>query len=191
MKLVVGLGNPGKEYIGTRHNLGWEVVSAFAEVCAAKFEDKSRFHARIAEINRTGEKALLILPQTYMNLSGEALQAVTSFYKVSLSDILVVHDEMDYPVGQLAFCAQAGPAGHNGIRSIQERLGTDRVARLRLGIDRPRGRLPVEDYVLQPFSSEETKSIETVITQAVQAIHEWLDVGTDKVMNIWNRKRPT
>lgn len=189
MKLIVGLGNPGNEYAHTRHNIGWDAVTALAEKLQAPFQTKERFKAEIAEARMGEEKLLLVRPITYMNRSGEAVEAILSFYKLERSDLLVVHDEMDYPLGKMAFCAQAGPAGHNGIVSIQGSLGTDVVSRLRLGIGRPVGHIPKEDYVLQPFSAEEQKTKNEVLLSAVAAIEDWQAQTIEKTMNKWNGSR--
>lgn len=186
MKLIVGLGNPGREYDHTRHNIGWDAVTALAEKLSTSFQEKSRFQSEIAEGRLNEEKILLIRPLTFMNRSGEAVEAILSFYKIDLADVLIVHDEMDYALGRLAFCAQAGPAGHNGIRSVQERLGTETISRLRLGIERPAGQLPKEDYVLQPFSTDEEDLVKEVLKQSITAMEEWVERGISKAMNKWN-----
>ncbi len=188
MKLIVGLGNPGKEYDHTRHNIGWDAVTALAQKIGTSFQEKSRFQSEVAEGRLNEEKILLVRPLTYMNRSGEAVEAVLSFYKIDLVDVLVVHDEMDYGLGRLAFCAQAGPAGHNGIRSIQERLGTETVARLRLGIGRPVGQLAKEDYVLQRFRADEEVLVDEVLKQSLTAMEDWVEFGINKAMNKWNVK---
>ncbi|MBP6944600.1 aminoacyl-tRNA hydrolase [Patescibacteria group bacterium] len=190
MKLIVGLGNHGQEYAYTRHNIGWDAVTLLGQKNGVKFQTKSRFQAEIAELSINSEKILLVRPLTYMNRSGEALKAVMSFYKVDLSQVLIVHDEMDYALGKQAFCAQAGPAGHNGIRSIQEQLGTEQGARLRLGIGRPTGQLPKEEFVLQRFSGEEQPIVEKILSSSVNAMEDWIKHGTEKAMNIWNAVRP-
>lgn len=186
MKIIVGLGNHGGEYAHTRHNIGWDAVTCLAEKHAAVFREKARFQAEIAEFLFGDEKILLLRPLTYMNRSGDALTSATSFYKVDPSDVLIVQDEMDYGLGKQAFCAQGGAAGHNGIRSIQEMLGTEQIARLRLGIGRPSGQLPKEEFVLQRFSLEEQPTVDKVLAASVSAMEDWIEQGTDRVMNAWN-----
>lgn len=186
MKLIVGLGNHGQEYAYTRHNIGWDAVTLLAQKNGVQFQTKSRFQAEIAELSLQSEKILLVRPLTYMNRSGEALGALLAFYKADHSQVLVVQDEMDYVLGKQAFCAQGGPAGHNGIRSIQEQLGTEQIARLRLGIGRPTGQLPKEEFVLQRFAKEEQPVVEQVLSSSVKAMEDWIEQGTVKAMNTWN-----
>ncbi len=190
MKLIVGLGNHGQEYAYTRHNIGWDAVTLLAHKNGVQFQTKSRFQAEIAELSLQSEKILLVRPLTYMNRSGEALGALLTFYKADRSQVLIVQDEMDYVLGKQAFCAQAGPAGHNGIRSIQEQLGTEQIARLRLGIGRPTGQLPKEEFVLQRFAKEEQPVVEQVLSSSVKAMEDWIEQGTERVMNIWNAPKP-
>ena len=186
MKLIIGLGNYGATYAHTRHNIGWDAVTQFATGLQASFVEKSRFHAELAEGRVGEEKVLLVHPLTYMNRSGEAVQALVQFYKMEIKDVLIVQDEMDYQVGQLAFSLDAGPAGHNGIISIQESLGTKAIPRLRLGIGRPIDSIAKEDYVLQSFSAEEKESIEKILTQAEEAMRDWCKEGIERAMNEWN-----
>jgi peptidyl-tRNA hydrolase, PTH1 family len=188
MKLIVGLGNPGKKYEHTRHNVGWDTMRRFADAHQALFQTKPDFKAEIAEIRLNNEKVLLALPHTFMNLSGEAVQTIAHYYKIPIEQILIVQDEMDYDVGRMALVAQAGPAGHNGIVSIQEALGTDKIARLRIGIGRPQAPIAKEDYVLQPFAKEEQETIDKVIGQAVEATKDWIMHSTEHTMNAWNGK---
>jgi PTH1 family peptidyl-tRNA hydrolase len=182
MKLIVGLGNPGKEYEGTRHNVGFRVLDALAE---SPFTLESKFKAEVSEYRIGTEKVLLAKPTTFMNLSGDAVQALKSFYKIENQDILVIQDEMDHPTGVFTFSINAGPAGHNGIHSIQERLGTKEIARLRIGIGRPSVGTK-EDFVLTRFSKEEEASISSREADLVQAVKDWITQGLTKTMNVWN-----
>ena len=186
MKIIVGLGNMGKEYAHTRHNIGWDVVSAWAEKLGVGFQEKERFQAELAEGRIGAEKVLLLKPLTYMNLSGQAVRSVCDFYTLDLSDVLIVHDEMDYPFLKLAFCAEGGAAGHNGIRSIQECFGSEKIARLRVGIGRPIDAIAKEDYVLQRFSADERLKVQEVIDRAVLALADWCALGIERAMNKWN-----
>lgn len=186
MKLIVGLGNPGKEYAHTRHNIGWDAVSAWAEKLGAAFQEKARFQGEVAEARVGEEKILLLKPTTYMNLSGQSVRAVCDFYKIVLEDVLIVHDEMDYALGKIAFCAEGGAAGHNGIRSLQEVFGTEKITRLRLGIGRPVAPLSKEDYVLQRFSVEEAPLVQEVIPRSIAATEDWCGLGVGRAMNKWN-----
>jgi peptidyl-tRNA hydrolase, PTH1 family len=138
MKLIIGLGNPGNEYATSRHNAGFMVVETLAD--GATWASMPKLRADIAKIKTSfflGQTILLAKPTTFMNLSGEALRAISSYYKIAPEDILVIHDEMDLSPGSLAFLAKGGPAGHNGIISIHEQMGRTDIARLRLGVGRP------------------------------------------------------
>ena len=182
MKLIVGLGNPGKEYAGTRHNIGFRVLDALAD---SSFNDESKFKSEISEMRVGSEKVILAKPTTFMNNSGEAVQALKSFYKLEDGDILIIQDEMDYMPGVFAFSFGNGPAGHNGIASIQERLATRDFARLRIGIGRPTVGTK-EDFVLTKFSDEEEKKIASREKDLLQASKDWVSQGLTKTMNVWN-----
>lgn len=182
MKLIVGLGNPGTEYDGTRHNIGFRVLDSVAET---PFKNESKFKAEISEMRVGSEKVILAKPTTFMNLSGDALQALKSFYKLENSDILIVHDEMAFPVGRFAFTVGASPAGHNGVASIQERLGSKDIPRLRIGIGRPTIGTK-EDFVLTRFTPEEHAIIDTLLSDFRLSTFDWVSLGIDKSMNIWN-----
>lgn len=187
MKLILGLGNYGRAYDHTRHNAGWDAVTMLAKTLDTDgFREKEEFRADIAEAYLREEKILLVRPQTYMNHSGTAALAIKQFFKIPLEHILIVHDEMDYAVGKFAFTKSGGPAGHNGVASIQERLGTQDIARLRIGIGRPVPPLAKEDFVLQPFSPEEAAVLKDVFPSAEKAIQDWAAEGIDAAMNSWN-----
>lgn len=182
MKLIVGLGNPGKEYDGTRHNIGFAVLDVLA---TAPYKKEVKFKSAISELRLGDEKVLLVKPITFMNLSGEAVQALKSFYKLEDADILVIHDEMDFAPGTFQFSVGSGPAGHNGVESIQERLGTKNVARLRIGIGRPAGGTK-EDFVLTKFGTEESKLMKEALKKTTEAAKMWMKEGLTKTMNVWN-----
>ena len=158
MKLIVGLGNPGKKYETTRHNVGFRAVEAAARELGGEFRMEEQFSAEIAEIARPGaEKIILAKPQTFMNASAKAVETLMNFYKVSPSDILIVHDEIDLPLGKTRVSRGSGAAGHRGVSPVLEVTGAQDTVRVRLGIeDRTVLRQPnTEDYVLQNFSAEE------------------------------------
>ncbi len=191
MKLIIGLGNPGKEYEHTRHNIGWDVVTATVISHSSldirhSFKTKKDFQAEVAEAMIEGEKVLFIHPLTFMNESGRTIIALKQFYKVDFSDILIVHDDMDFAVGEMVFAKKAGDAGHNGVASIQEKLGTTDVPRLRLGIGRPIAPMQKEDFVLQKFPVDEKDAVEKMIHSATSALKTWITEGLDKAMNKWN-----
>lgn len=190
MKFIFGLGNPGKKYAGTRHNVGWDVVTLAAEeLRAAEFQNKNVFKAELTEARVGEEKILFVHPLTFMNLSGDSVRAILNFYKGETQDVLIVHDEMDFPLGTFALVAEAGPAGHNGVSSIQESLGTRSIARLRFGIGRPVPPMAGEAFVLLPFLAEERTAIEKTKHQAALAILDWIKLGTAAAMNKWNQKK--
>lgn len=138
MKLIVGLGNPGPEYALTRHNIGFLVVDAFNEIHNNGGRWRSEHKALTSKLRLKDEQVLLVKPQTFMNLSGQAVSALLGFYNIPISDLLVVQDEVDLKFGEMKFVKKRGPGGHNGIRSVTEQLGTDDYARLRLGVEKLR-----------------------------------------------------
>lgn len=187
MKLIIGLGNPDKKYKDTRHNVGARVV----ELLAKKLEltwgmDKKR---RAETASTVTEEAAIILakPTIFMNESGDTAQALMHYYKVSLNDLLVIHDEMDFPAGKIAFLAQGGPAGHKGITNIQERLKSEAFNRLRIGIGRPTPPIKMEDWVLSSPKGEEKEKINAAVRLADDAVLDWIADGISKVSSKWNR----
>ncbi|MFA6428949.1 MAG: aminoacyl-tRNA hydrolase [Patescibacteria group bacterium] len=187
MKLIIGLGNPGKEYAHTRHNVGWDAVTAFAEQAQAPaFQPNKDFRAEITDAVVNETKVLFACPLTFMNLSGEAVQKIAHYYHIEPKDILVVHDEMDYELGIFAFMKKGGSAGHNGVSSVQEMMATDEIARLRIGIGRPLPPMKKEDFVLQHFSKEEQAIVDHTLERTRFAMTAWLDNGIDHAMNEWN-----
>lgn len=185
-KMIVGLGNPGLRYARNRHNVGFQIVDALAAKHGLGF-DKRQFKALIASGVIDGQRVLLVKPQTFMNLSGEAVQPLVSYYKVELPDLMVVFDDMDLPLGTIRLRPFGGAGGHNGMKSIIARLGSNRFPRLRVGIDRPPGRMDPAAYVLQDFSSEEEAIMAQVRDRAVRALETWLTAGIDAAMNAFNR----
>lgn len=184
MKLVVGLGNPGTEYENTRHNAGFLALDQFAKQKELIFKKDLKRKSEIVKTRIGDTEVILAKPTTYMNLSGDAVQALLSFYKVATNDLLIVQDEMDLEPGSLAFKAKGGDAGNNGIASIQERLATKEVSRLRVGIGRPTAHIPTEDWVLGKMTSETKKTCK----KAGDAIEQWVTEGMANAMNVWNRK---
>lgn len=184
MKIIVGLGNPGKRYHGTRHNVGFAVVDAFAEAPNTT-GFTSRFDSQLAERYENSDKVLLVKPETFMNLSGRAVRQVLDFYQVEPTDLLVVCDDINLPLGKLRFRARGTHGGHNGLRDIQNHLGTTEYSRLRIGVDSP----PEEgaiDHVLGRFRPAEKPVIEDAIAQAVQGAALWLREGIQQCMNEYN-----
>src|SRR6202051_1145261 len=168
MKLGVGLGNPGKRSEGTRHNVGFVVVDALAKGSGVgSFQD--RFDADLAEWHEAGEKILLMKPQTFMNLSGRSVRQAVDFYQIDLADVLVVCDDMSLPLGKLRFRARGTHGGHNGLRDIQNHLGTTAYGRLRIGVGAPPEDEAV-DYVLGRFRASEKPLIADAVQAAVQGV---------------------
>jgi len=180
MKVVVGLGNPGKRYDKTRHNVGFAVVDSLA--AGGRFQ--SRFQADAAEILEGDQKVLLLKPQTFMNLSGRCVREAVDFFHVELADLLIVCDDINLPLGKLRFRPKGTHGGHNGLRDIQNHLGTTDYPRLRIGVDSP-GEDAV-DHVLGRFRPGELPVIEEAVADAVEAIVCWIRNGIDKSMNQYN-----
>jgi PTH1 family peptidyl-tRNA hydrolase len=184
MKLVVGLGNPGKKYAGTRHNVGFAVVAALAEGPGVS-AFQNRFDARVAEWIEGDEKVLLLAPETYMNLSGRSVRQAVDFYQVPADNLLVVCDDINLPLGKLRFRARGTHGGHNGLRDVQNHLGTTEYSRLRIGVGAPPEEGTV-DHVLGRFRPSEKPVIEEAIRMAVEGAVLWVHQGIQKCMNQYN-----
>ncbi|MCS7047544.1 MAG: aminoacyl-tRNA hydrolase [Gemmataceae bacterium] len=185
MKLVVGLGNPGKRYDGTRHNVGFAVVDALAAGPGVS-PFQRRFESQIAEFHDDGQKVLLQKPETFMNLCGRAVRQAVDYYQLPLSELLVVCDDLNLPLGKLRFRAKGSHGGHNGLRDIQNHLGTTAYARLRIGIDAPPEPDGAVDYVLGRFRPSEQPVIAEAIAVAVQGVMLWIRAGIGPCMNQYN-----
>jgi PTH1 family peptidyl-tRNA hydrolase len=184
MKLVVGLGNPGKRYAGTRHNVGYAVVDLLAESPHAS-RWHSRFQAQVAELREDSGRVLLVKPETFMNLSGRCVREVMQFYQVSPEDLLVVCDDINLPLGRLRFRARGSHGGHNGLRDIQNHLGTIEYSRLRIGVGSP-GAGDAVDFVLGRFGPTDQAVMEEAVRTAAQAVLVWVERGTEACMNQYN-----
>ena len=189
MKIICGLGNPGRESARHRHNIGFQVVEALCARWKAPFTSH-KFEAELATASFAGDKVLLLKPQTFMNISGQALAAAARFYKVGVEGVLVVHDELDLPFGRLQLKPGGGSGGHNGLKSIAESWGEQDYARLRFGVGRPPGPGPdrVVGHVLSNFSTEEQPQLPALIARAVEGCERWARDGMQKAMNAFNRK---
>ena len=188
MKLIVGLGNPGKEYEGTRHNAGFMAVMHLAAERGLEWKNEPRRHAKIAQDSVNDETLLLAMPQTFMNESGSSVQGFAAFFHIATEDILIVHDEMDLEPGRIAFIGKGGHAGHNGVRDIQEKLGTSEISRLRIGVGRPTPPIAKEDWVLMKPKGDEKDAMADGVEQASQAIITWAEQGLTAAMNEWNQR---
>ena len=188
MKLVVGLGNPGKQYEKTKHNIGFMVVDAIADsVPHTPWREEQR--AEVCSITVAGEKVLLVKPQTFMNVSGESVGPLMRYYKIDPSDVYCIYDDMGLPVGKLRIRPNGSSGGHNGIKSLISHLGTENCPRFRVGIGRPLPQWTVIDHVLAPFSEESQEKVQKGIKDTVKAVLGTLEVGIDKGMNQFNPKR--
>jgi len=183
MKTVVGLGNPGSRYRGTRHNVGYAVVDLLAEgPNAGRFH--GRFQALVAETREGAEKVMLVKPETFMNLSGKCVRQIVDFYQLSLQDLLIVCDDFNLPLGKLRARARGTHGGHNGLRDVQNHLGTTEYARLRIGVGSPREE--ALDHVLGRFAASERPAIDEAIAKAAQAVLAWIEQGIEACMNRFN-----
>lgn len=185
MKVIVGLGNPGPQYAETRHNIGFLLVDLLAETLQLEFRPK--FQGLLAEGVVAGERLFLLKPQTFMNLSGRSVSELTHFYKVPVEDVLIVHDDMDLPLGKIRLRPQGSAGGHNGIRSILAELGTEKFWRLKLGVGRPPRDWDPARYVLAPFPEEEIQALEDVLGRAEKATQLWLKGEIERAMNLYHR----
>jgi PTH1 family peptidyl-tRNA hydrolase len=180
MKAIVGLGNPGSQYAGTRHNIGFMVVDRLAQESAAA-SPKSRFKSLVTETTIGGEKVILLKPQTYMNASGDAVRLMGGWYKLYADEILIVLDELDLPFGTLRLRERGSAGGHNGLSSVIQQLGTNEFPRLRVGIGR--GRSSAITQVLSKFSVDEQRELPAVVDNAVEACRIWVQEGAVPAMN--------
>lgn len=183
MKAIVGLGNPGTQYAGTRHNIGFMVVDRIATLHNAPAA-KSRFKSLVTEVTIGTEKVVLLKPQTYMNLSGDAVRLMGSWYKLYADEILIVLDELDLPFGTLRLRERGSAGGHNGLTSVIQQVGTSEIPRLRVGIGR--GRASAKAQVLSKFSPDEQAELPFVISQAVDGCTIWVQDGAVAAMNVIN-----
>lgn len=185
MKLVVGLGNPGRKYQATRHNIGFEVLSNLARRYAVG-SPRNNFQGEIIEADLRGTRALLLWPQTYMNRSGTSVVQARDFYKLENEQLLVVCDDFNLPLAKLRFRARGSSGGQKGLQDIIRALGTEEFARLRVGIGQPPESWDPVDFVLGRFSKEERAEVEHLVVQAADAVVEWAAEGIETCMNRHN-----
>ena len=184
MKIIIGLGNPGKKYSGTRHNIGFRVIETLA--CRYQIErEVSKFDGLIAQLRIKNERVLLVKPLTFMNLSGKTVQPVVNFYKINLDDLMVVYDDMDLTPGTIRIRPGGGTGGHKGLASITARLNSTEFPRMRIGIGRPPD--DTIDWVLGRFSPAEAILMKETMERAADALETWVIEGLDKTMNIYNQ----
>lgn len=186
MKLIFGLGNPGRDYKNTRHNIGFSLLDYIADKKGFSF-DKEKFNASILEYNYNGEKVIFIKPLSYMNLSGSVVAKFVSFYKVDIKDILIIHDDLDMNFGRIKIVFNSSSGGHNGIKDIESMLGTKAYARLKIGIAK-NNEIETRDYVLGKFSTEELKILDNVYDKLSSVIDDFCDLSLDRLMSKYNNK---
>ena len=184
MKIVVGLGNPGAQYANTPHSVGFETVDAIAADLGAAWEEKRQFKALLARGVFAGQSVILVKPQTFMNLSGESVAPIVRYSNATPDDLLVIQDDIDLPVGRMRIRKGGSCGGHNGIRNVIERLGTNGFVRLKIGVGKDREN--VIGHVLGKFDPETRKTIDVVIAEAVKAVASILSNGPDRAMNAYN-----
>jgi len=186
MKLVVGLGNPGTQYAATRHNAGFDVI---AELVRRTSPGKAlaKFSSVIREVFAADSKVLLVTPTTFMNRSGEAVQQIVHFYQIEPQDVAVVCDDINLPLGRIRWRASGSAGGQKGLADIMQRLGTEQVPRLRLGVGRPPGQMDTADFVLSRFRADERSESEIMTTIAADSVEAWISDGLVSAMNRFNR----
>lgn len=185
MKLIVGLGNPGTQYKGTRHNVGFEVLARLARRYGMG-TPRSRFQGEVVEATIAGQKALLLTPLTFMNLSGASVLAARDFYKLELADLLIVCDDFSLPLGKLRFRAKGTSGGQKGLADVMRRLGSEEIPRLRIGIGVPPPGRDVTGYVLGRFPAEDQPEIQAALDRASEGVVAWVERGIEHCMNQYN-----
>ena len=184
--LIVGLGNPGQKYANTRHNMGFLTVDLLAEQAGVKL-NKVKFKSAYNILSFAGCKCLVMKPQTYMNLSGEAVGEAARFYKIPPERVLVISDDVSLPIGKLRIRKGGSAGGHNGLKSIIQHLGTDQFPRVKIGVgEKPHPDYDMADWVLSKFTGEDLKTIQAAVKKAADAVACYLENGPDKAMNRFN-----
>ena len=189
MKIFVGLGNPTPEYAATKHNVGFMLADRLADKFSAD-NWRERFNALVAETFLDGEKILIVKPQTFMNLSGEAVAPIMNFYKINAADLIVAHDDMDLPLGMIRLRPKGSGGGHHGVESIIQHLGGEKnFPRVRIGVGRPPANWTVNHHVLSPFTQEDADKISAALDELVPAVICIFREGIDSAMNKFNPKK--
>ncbi len=188
MKLIVALGNPGEKYKNTRHNAGFIFADKLADKWGCRFSFESKFNAEVAKCSYGGESIVIIKPLTYMNLSGNSVREIIRFYKYSSDDIFVVYDDIALNIGVIRFRPNGSDGGHNGIKSIIANIGKSKFDRLKIGIGPQPPMMPSESFVLQSFTSEQQKELDSVIVRAIEATEFYIANDILKAQNKFNSK---
>ena len=189
MKLIVGLGNPGKEYEKTRHNIGFMVIDAFASKLGISLT-KEKYNGLYNETLIGGEKVILLKPQSYINLSGEVIRKFVDFYKIDLNDILIIHDDLDLPVGVYKLKQHGSSGGHNGLKNIELHLGTQEYKRIKIGISNNK-LIDTKDYVLGRLSGEDLDKIIDVKNTVLDILDDYFKIDFNTLMNKYKKKKKT
>ncbi|WP_332697249.1 aminoacyl-tRNA hydrolase [Halalkalibacter lacteus] len=185
MKVIVGLGNPGVKYAGTRHNVGFDCI----DYCAKEMQielDESKFKGVFGKGIINGEKVFLLKPLTYMNLSGECVRPFIDYFNIDIKDVVVIYDDMDLPVGKIRLRQKGSAGGHNGIKSLIQHLGTPEFNRIRVGVDRPQNGESIVNYVLGTYDPDEREQVKESIIQTSKAVEAWTTKTFLEVMNEFN-----
>ncbi|WP_342513931.1 aminoacyl-tRNA hydrolase [Sporosarcina sp. FSL K6-1522] len=185
MKMIIGLGNPGKQYEKTRHNVGFHVIDELCNRLSAPAM-QAKFNGMYTVVHRPEGKVMLVKPLTYMNLSGECVRPLMDYFDVAVEDIVVLYDDLDIAPGTIRLRQKGSAGGHNGMKSLIAHLGTDAFNRIRIGVGRPTGGMKVPDYVLSPFSKEESPLIEDMVQKSASACEAWFSKPYLEVMNNFN-----
>lgn len=186
MKLIVGLGNIGKEYENTRHNVGFIMIDALAKSKKIDF-NQNKFSGSYATYIENGEKIILLKPEKYMNLSGEVVSAYVNYFKIDVNDILIISDDLDMPTGKIKVKYKGSSGGHNGLKNIALHLGTEEYRRIKIGISNDK-LIDTKDYVLGHFTKDETNILEEIATNFPKMIDDYLTLNFDNFMNKYNKK---
>ena len=187
MNVIIGLGNPGKRYVGTPHNIGFEVVEELARRLMCRWKNSLRFRASVSVASLGDDKVLLVRPRTYMNNSGLCVSAVLRYYKIEPCNMTVVLDDADLDLGHLRIRRKGGSGGHKGLLSVVENVGTEGFTRIRLGVGHDERGSDLEEYVLRPFSTSGRDLMTKVVQRAADAVVNILEVGAEKAMNEYNK----
>lgn len=183
--LIIGLGNPGREYELTRHNIGFLAIDHLAERWDIKV-NKYKFKSLLGEFRKPHEKVVLVKPQTFMNLSGNAVNSFIHFYKSPIEQVLVIFDDLDLPFGSIRIRRSGGSSGQKGMKSIIEQLGTEEFPRIRVGIGRPPGKMNSVDFILNKFRNSENTDLEIILDKCADAVECYIEVGIETAMNRFN-----
>ena len=188
MKLIVGLGNPGNIYAGSRHNIGFSVVKNIAKPHKISLKKERGVLSQSSKCKIGGQNVILAMPLTFMNLSGIAVAGLLKKYKIVFDDLLIVCDDLDLEFGRLKLRPSGSSAGHRGIKSIIDSIGSTEFARLRIGIGRPAQNRDAADYVLSPFNKKENEELKEIIEKAAQCCRMWVTKGVAETMNVYNKR---